>query len=203
MPALRVYYNRPDLPPDASRGRSLVIGVDEVGRGSLAGPVAVCAVLVPDDFFLDGASESKRVSAAKRAALYDALPFQVRRYAIATASPHHIDQVNIRNATLEAMALAVSRLRHDHCFPAMIDGNACPLGLSNAECIVGGDALFPAIGMASIIAKVYRDRLMALLSNAYPAYGWDRNSGYGTKEHYMALSLVGASPIHRSSFRLF
>lgn len=203
MPTVRVYYNRLNSAPDTVHESPLVIGVDEVGRGCLAGPVVVCAVLVREDFSLQGVSDSKRMSSVRRAALYDALPQQVLRYAIVSASSRHVDQVNIRNATLAAMSLAVDCLRQDEHFTAKIDGNAIPLGLTNAESVVGGDALIPAISMASIIAKVYRDRLMAVLSNMYPGYGWDRNAGYGTKEHYEALALYGASPIHRTSFRLF
>lgn len=189
-------------PPDFSFELSLggrVAGVDEAGRGPLAGPVAAAAVILrPGDIPL-GLDDSKALSAGRRAALYD----EIRARAVvslAWASVAEIDALNIRAASLLAMRRAVAGLRP---WPdaALIDGNARPEGLPcPAQCLVKGDARSLSIAAASIVAKVARDRVMAKLDAAYPGFGWARNAGYPTAAHRAALQHLGITPHHRRSF---
>lgn len=184
----------------------MVVGVDEAGRGPLAGPVVAGAVVLckPRPAGLD---DSKKLSRGRRAELEAAI---MRRchWAVGVVGVEEIDRLNIFGATMLAMTRAVlglcERLGEDP-HEVLIDGNLTPHGRTaewrwNARAIVGGDALEPCISAASIIAKEHRDRLMCELAQAHPHYGWERNAGYGTPEHLAALKLHGATPHHRRSF---
>jgi ribonuclease HII len=179
----------------ASRG-PLVAGIDEVGRGPLAGPVVAAAVMLAGP--IAGIADSKSLAAPRRAVLAEAIHASAR-VGIGAASVAEIDRLNILQATWLAMRRAVARLgmAPDEL---LVDGDRAPeLGIPT-RCIVGGDASEPAIGAASIVAKVLRDRLMARLARRYPGYGWERNAGYGTREHQAALLRLGPTPHHRRSF---
>jgi len=177
----------------------IVAGVDEVGRGPLAGPVFAAAVILAGP--LEGLADSKKLSAKRRSELAVKLVHD-RRICIGlgAASVSEIDQLNILQASLLAMARAVQKLRVKPDL-ALIDGNKAPVLPCPLQTIVGGDALVPAISAASIIAKVTRDRLMSRLDARYPGYGWQRNAGYPTAEHRAALSNLGPTRHHRTSFR--
>ncbi|WP_035099481.1 ribonuclease HII [Aneurinibacillus terranovensis] len=182
-----------------SRGHSYIAGVDEVGRGPLAGPVVTAAVILPETIYLPGLNDSKKVSPAKREELYK----QIRENAIAVSvgiSDHHlIDTINIYQATLRAMSSAVHNLP---VAPTVLLNDAVTIpGVPMRQIpIIGGDAKSISIAAASIIAKVERDRMMAEYDQVYPGYGFSRNMGYGTAEHLDALKVLGPSPIHRRSF---
>jgi ribonuclease HII len=173
-----------------------VAGIDEVGRGPLAGPVVAAAVILLRP--VAGIADSKQLSAARRRELAR-LILESGAVGLAAASVAEIDRINILQATFLAMRRAVARLR---VAPRrlLVDGNKAPAFGIETICIVGGDASEPSIGAASIVAKVARDRLMARLGSRYPAYGWDRNAGYGTAEHLLAMRATGLSPHHRRSF---
>ncbi|MBT2134274.1 ribonuclease HII [Croceibacterium sp. LX-88] len=184
----------------------LVFGVDEAGRGPLAGPVVAAAVLLckPRPAGLD---DSKKLAAARRGEL----EARIRRrcaFGIGVVEVEHIDALNIFQATMWAMAQAVARLCEAvGCEPAevLVDGNLTPAGRRSewrwpARPIVGGDALEPCISAASILAKEHRDRLMREYHLAHPQYGWERNKGYGTPDHLEALRVHGPTPLHRRSF---
>lgn len=176
----------------------VIAGIDEAGRGPLAGPVVAAAVILDPARPIDGLADSKKLSAAKRTRLFDAI-MAGAIVGVGHASVAEIDRLNILAASLLAMRRACARLRRrpDLC---LVDGNQDPrLGLPT-RLIVGGDQSEPAISAASIIAKVARDRLLARLAARYPAYGWQQNAGYGTRQHLDALALVGPCPHHRKSF---
>lgn len=178
------------------RGR-MIAGVDEVGRGPLAGPVLAAAVILPRR--LKGLADSKVLTLEER----ERLAAKLRRSArigIGAASVAEIDRLNILQASLLAMRRAVARLG---CLPdlALIDGNCAPELPCPAETVIDGDASIPAISAASIIAKVTRDRLMRRLADRYPGYGWETNVGYGTPAHVAALRQIGPCCHHRRSFR--
>lgn len=186
--------------------RRTIIGVDEAGRGPLAGPVVAGAVMLckPRPAGLD---DSKKLSAARRGALEAAIKRRCH-WAVGVAEVEDIDRLNIFGATMLAMTRAVAALcealDEDPC-EVLVDGNLTPYGRRaewrwNARAIVGGDAIEPCISAASIIAKEHRDRLMRTLAEAHPHYGWERNAGYGTPEHLSALRLHGPTPHHRRSF---
>lgn len=189
----------------AMSGR-IVIGVDEAGRGPLAGPVVAAAVVLcsPRPAGLD---DSKKLSAAKRAVLEDRIKRRCR-WAVGVVEVGDIDRLNIFGATMLAMTLAVGSLCEqlgEDPHEVLIDGNLTPHGRREewrwpARAIVGGDAIEPCISAASIIAKEHRDRMMRELAEAHPHYGWERNAGYGTPEHMAALRQHGATPHHRRSF---
>ena len=183
----------------SGRGAVLVAGVDEAGRGPLAGPVVAAAVILDADRPIAGLADSKKLSAAKRAALFDQIQERALATAIAAATVEEIDRLNIFHATLLAMQRAVSALA---ATPAqvLVDGNACPVLDVPVQAVIRGDALVPAISAASILAKVARDRQMYLLHAAHPAWGFDIHKGYPTPKHLAALRLHGASPVHRRSF---
>lgn len=184
----------------------LVAGVDEAGRGPLAGPVVAAAVLLcrPRPGGLD---DSKKLTANKRAALEE----RIRRrcaFGIGVVEVEEIDRLNIFGATMLAMTLAVARLAgaigRDPC-EVLVDGNLTPHGRNpdwrwNARAIVGGDGREACIGAASILAKEYRDRLMLDAAQSHPQYGWESNKGYGSKQHLEALKMHGPTPLHRRSF---
>ena len=181
-----------------TRGAQRVVGVDEVGRGPLAGPVTACAVRLEPGRIPVGLQDSKLLTAARREALFDKI-MAVAEVSVAHASVEEIDALNILRASHLAMERAVAGLRADH---ALIDGNLIPRGLTcAATAIVKGDAKCLSIAAASIIAKVTRDRIMVDLAQQHPGYGWEANAGYPTKQHLEALQTLGATPWHRRSFR--
>lgn len=177
----------------------LVAGVDEAGRGPLAGPVVAAAVILDDLQPIQGLHDSKKLSEKRREKLYDEILAKALCCSIADASVQEIDQLNILQATLLAMRRAVDGLRLKPV-KVLVDGNRLPVLDVRSEAIVQGDALVPAISAASILAKVHRDRLCAQLHAQYPHYGFDRHKGYGTADHLQALAEHGPSPWHRLSF---
>jgi ribonuclease HII len=189
----------PDFTHEAGLG-ARVAGVDEAGRGPLAGPVAAAAVVLDPGNLPPGLNDSKVLSAARRAALFDQI-HACAEVSLAWASVEEIDRLNIRAASLLAMRRAVEGLGR---LPeaALIDGNACPDGLPcRGVTLIKGDALSLSVAAASIIAKVARDRLMADLARAFPGYGWEVNAGYPTAAHRAALLDLGVTAHHRRSFR--
>ena len=184
-----------------SRGIERVAGIDEVGRGPLAGPVVAAAVILSPESDICGADDSKRLSPVQRTLLAEEILATAAAVAIGAASAREIDRLNIRRATALAMARALRRLQiaPDHIF---VDGLPVPeLGLEWQTAIVEGDHHVHSIACASIVAKVCRDRLMVRLGSRYPLYGWERNKGYATDEHREALLRHGPSPHHRRSFQ--
>ena len=177
----------------------LIAGVDEVGRGPLAGPVVTAAVVLPETFDLPGLTDSKKMTAKKRETLAIAIKEQAIAWSLAEASVEEIDQLNILQATMLAMQRAVAGLSVS-VDKVLVDGNRTPDFGIEAQAIIGGDGLEPCISAASIIAKVSRDRLMAGYAQSFPQYGFERNSGYPTKQHRQALEKFGITPIHRRSF---
>lgn len=177
----------------------LMAGVDEAGRGPLAGPVVAAAVILDELSPIKGLKDSKVLSARQRDRLYDEIHAKALCFCIAQASVEEIDQLNILHATMLAMRRAVEGLR---LIPnrVLVDGNRLPTLRMPAEAIVKGDAKVTAISAASILAKVHRDRLCAELHLSYPAYGFAAHKGYPTQEHLEALRTHGASPVHRRSF---
>ena len=178
----------------------LVAGVDEAGRGPLAGPVVAAAVILDDLNPIMGLADSKKLSARKREQLFDEIRAKALCCSIAEASVEEIDRLNILQATMLAMTRAVQGLRLKPA-KVLVDGNCIPTLDMLAEAIVKGDALVPAISAASILAKVHRDRWCAELDQQYPQYGFARHKGYGTAEHLAALAAHGACPQHRKTFR--
>lgn len=184
-----------------SRGVQVVAGIDEVGRGPLAGPVVAAAVVLPADCSICGADDSKRLTPRQRDALLEEITGTAAAVGIGAASAREIDRLNIRRATALAMQRAVRqlRLRPEHL---LVDGLPVPeLGLEWQTAVVGGDHRVHSIACASVIAKVCRDRLMQRLAARYPQYAWERNKGYGTPEHLEALRRHGPTPHHRRSFQ--
>ena len=177
----------------------LVAGVDEAGRGPLAGPVVAAAVILDDQRPIKGLNDSKKLSAKQREKLYDEIRAKALCCSVAQASVDEIDQLNILQATLLAMKRAVEGLRLKPA-KVLVDGNRLPVLDVLAEAIVKGDATVPAISAASILAKVTRDRWCAELDAAYPQYGFAGHKGYGTAEHLAALQAHGACPEHRKTF---
>lgn len=180
-------------------GQQLVAGVDEAGRGPLAGPLVIAAVILPQDVFINGLNDSKQLSAAKRDLLYEEIMAKALDIEVNIVSVSNIDELNIYAATQQGMAQVIENL---HCKPqtALID--AMPLRLPDIEVksIIHGDALSVSIAAASIIAKVTRDRIMERLDEVYPAYGFAHNKGYGSAAHMQALAEQGATRWHRRSY---
>lgn len=177
----------------------LVAGVDEAGRGPLAGPVVAAAVILDDRSPIKGLVDSKQLSARRREQLYDEICAKALCCSIAQASVEEIDRLNILQATMLAMQRAVQGLRLKPS-KVLVDGNRLPsLGIL-AEAIVSGDALVPCISAASILAKVSRDRLLQDLHLQHPEYGFNRHKGYGTADHLRALQTLGVLSVHRRSF---
>ncbi len=177
----------------------LICGVDEAGRGPLAGPVCAAAVILPRGLEIPGLTDSKKLTDKKRRELYPIIKEKAIAYGIAFASEQEIDEINILQATFLAMRRALEQLsvRPDL---ALIDGNReTDFGLP-VKTVVKGDSLSANIAAASVLAKVTRDDVMEALANEYPQYGFDIHKGYGTKAHYAALREHGASPVHRQSF---
>jgi len=182
-----------------SRYCQVVAGIDEAGRGPLAGPVVVAAVVLPRALRIDGIADSKILDAPVREALYERI---VREAAVATVvvGPRRIDAMNIRMATLWGMARAVEALPVTPTV-ALVDGRDVPPGIAvKARALVGGDGRSSAVAAASIVAKVTRDRLMTRLAAVFPGYGFERNKGYPTPEHRAALAVLGPCEHHRQSF---
>ena len=177
----------------------LVAGVDEAGRGPLAGPVVAAAVILDDRHPIAGLDDSKKLSPARRERLYDEIRAQALCCSVAHATVEEIDAINILQATLLAMQRAVAGLRLTPS-KVLVDGNRLPVLGMLAEAIVGGDALVPSISAASILAKVTRDRLCLEFDRLYPEYGFAGHKGYGTAAHLQALQQHGASPWHRKTF---
>lgn len=177
----------------------MIAGVDEVGRGPLAGPVFAAAVVLHPERRIEGLADSKVLTAARRSALALLIREHAQAWAIGRAEVEEIDSLNILRASLLAMARAVAALPF---VPAevQVDGRYTPVVGCPARAIVGGDATVPAISAASIIAKVARDAEMVALADIYPQYGFAQHKGYSTAEHLLALRVHGASPVHRVSF---
>ena len=181
------------------QGYDLICGVDEAGRGPLAGPVCAAAVILPWNLEIPGLNDSKKLTDARRRELLPVIQERALAYGIAFASPQEIDEINILQATFLAMERALSQLSIKPDL-ALIDGNRSrDFGLP-VETIVKGDARSANIAAASILAKVTRDDYMIEQSKLYPAYGFEIHKGYGTKRHYAALEQFGPCPIHRASF---
>jgi len=181
-------------------GRRVVAGLDEVGRGPLAGPVLAAAVVFPPDPpLVEGLDDSKVMTAAARDAAAVVIRATAMAWAVGAASVREIDRLNIRRATALAMRRALARLglRPDH---VLVDGLPVPELGAEHEAIVDGDAHCVSIAAASVLAKVVRDRLMQRLAGHYPGYGWETNKGYGTREHLVAIQRDGPSRHHRTSF---
>ena len=176
-----------------------ICGVDEAGRGPLAGPVCAAAVILPRDLEIPGLTDSKKLTDKKRRELFPIIKEQAIAYGIGFASEQEIDEINILQATFLAMQRAIDQLEGKADL-ALIDGNRQrDFGLP-AVTVVKGDSLSASIAAASVLAKVSRDDLMLEMAETYPEYGFEIHKGYGTKAHYEALRKYGASPIHRQSF---
>ncbi|MCQ2454834.1 MAG: ribonuclease HII [Clostridia bacterium] len=183
-----------------NNGYNLVCGVDEAGRGPLAGPVCAAAVILPDNLVIEGLNDSKKISEKKRELLYDVIINNAVCYSICFASVEEIEEFNILNATFLAMNRAIESLNvtPDFC---LIDGNRMPKNIKfPSETVVKGDSKSASIAAASILAKVTRDRLMLEYDKKYPQYGFSKHKGYGTKQHYEAIRNFGVTEIHRKSF---
>lgn len=182
-----------------SKGFKSVCGVDEAGRGPLAGPVCAAAVILPENTVIEGVNDSKKLSEKKRESLFEVIKSTAVSYCIAYATVEEIENLNILNATMLAMKRAVEGLDVKSNY-AMIDGNRMPDLSIDGECIVKGDAKSMSIACASILAKVSRDRLLYEYAKEYPQYHFDKHKGYGTKVHVEALKEYGPCPYHRMSF---
>ncbi len=181
-----------------AKGYTCVCGVDEAGRGPLAGPVCAAAVVLPKGHIISGVNDSKKLTEKKREALFDVIKEEAVAYSIATASEKEIDELNILQATYLAMKRAVEGLGIANY--AMIDGNRIPPLDIPAECIIKGDGKSMSIAAASILAKVTRDRYMLEMAEKYPQYQFEKHKGYGTKLHYQMLDEFGPCELHRQSF---
>ncbi|MFC4665707.1 ribonuclease HII [Falsiporphyromonas endometrii] len=176
-------------------------GCDEAGRGCLAGPVFAAAVVLPPDFKNEDINDSKKLSPLKRNALREIIEQEAYAYAVASVSPEEIDEINILRASFLAMHRAIEQLP---ILPErlLIDGNRFdPYPDIEHFCVIKGDAKLMPIAAASILAKTYRDEYMIDMAQKYPNYGWDRNMGYPTKEHKLAIKEHGFTPIHRRTFK--
>ena len=181
------------------KGYACVAGVDEAGRGPLAGPVFAAAVILPEGEIIEGINDSKKLSPKKRDELYDII--RERAVAVSSASVDEgtIDEINILNATYLAMQKAVAGLDPEPGF-VLVDGNRAPALDIECDTLVKGDAKSISIAAASIVAKVERDRYIIEMAKKYPEYGFEKHKGYGTKEHCEAILKYGPSPIHRRTF---
>ncbi len=184
-----------------ARGSTLVVGIDEAGRGPWAGPVVAAAVILSPGAIPPGIDDSKVLDPTRREQIYAALVDSGALIGIGIAEVSRIDRVNILQATLWAMTQAVNKLPYAPAF-ALVDGNRLPPKLRcPGQAIISGDALCLSIAAASIVAKVTRDRIMTALADTLPGYGFERHKGYGTPEHQEALARLGVSPQHRRSFK--
>ena len=180
-------------------GVKIVCGLDEAGRGPLAGPVYAGAVILPAGYVPEGLNDSKKLSEKKRDALFDEITKNAVAWSFGTASPEEIDEINILNASMLAMRRAVEALEIHPDF-LLVDGNIARGFKEPALAVIKGDAKSPSIAAASIIAKVLRDRECLEMDRAYPEYGFAGHKGYPTKAHFEAIEKHGGSPIHRTSF---
>lgn len=191
--SLKAYFNKEN---------KFEAGCDEVGRGCLAGPVVASAVILPTNFSHTYLTDSKKLSAKKRAELVDVIKEESIAWAIAECSPMEIDQVNILKASFWAMHKALDQLEQKPDF-LLIDGNRfTPYPEISHECVIKGDSKYFSIAAASILAKEYRDNLMQDLAEIHPHYGWERNVGYPTKQHRAGIQKFGITEHHRKSFQL-
>ena len=183
----------------ADRGFHAICGIDEAGRGPLAGPVCAAAVILPEGLEIPGLNDSKKLTDKKRRELFPIIEERALAYGIGWASQEEIDDINILQATFLAMSRAVEQLniRPDL---ALVDGNRAPTLDLPVEMVVKGDSLSASIAAASVLAKVSRDDVMLRMAKEYPGYGFEVHKGYGTKAHYEALRTFGPSPIHRRTF---
>ena len=183
-----------------SSGFNIICGVDEAGRGPLAGPVCAAAVILPEDTVIEGLDDSKKLSEKKRERLYDEITKKATAYCVAYGTLEEIESVNILEATFIAMYRAIDGRKVKPDF-AIIDGNRVPKGIKiPCATLVKGDSNSMSVAAASILAKVTRDRLMLTYDEKYPQYNFKKHKGYGTKEHTELLKQYGPSPIHRLSF---
>jgi len=185
---------------DRSRLASgMIAGVDEAGRGPLAGPVTAAAVVLPEDAVIDGLNDSKKLSEKRREELFDVIRDKALAYAVYSVDEKRIDEINILQATFEAMRGAVGAL---DVIPdlVLVDGNRSPGLELPCETVVKGDSKSMSIAAASILAKVTRDRYMRRIAEIYPGYGFEKHKGYGTKAHYEAIERLGICDIHRRTF---
>lgn len=180
-------------------GERLLCGVDEAGRGPLAGPVCAAAVILPRGLCIPGLNDSKKLTEKKREALYDVICSSAVSYGIAFATVDEIEEVNILNAAMLAMNRAIEKLSVQPTL-ALIDGNRNSAIKAASRCVVKGDAKCADIAAASVLAKVTRDRYMLEMAEKYPQYKFEKHKGYGTKDHYAALREYGPCEIHRPSF---
>jgi ribonuclease HII len=192
-----------------ARGLQYIAGIDEVGRGPLAGPVCAAAVVLPEDFDVLGVDDSKKLSEKRREVLFSEITARAVCFGVGLVDNRRIDEINILNATKEAMYIAIreasralSETREDapQIDHLLIDAVALPAAGVPFTAIVKGDAKSVSIAAASIVAKVTRDRMMIRFDRIYPGYGFASNKGYGTKAHYAGIDKLGLTPIHRRSF---
>ncbi|MBE7012725.1 MAG: ribonuclease HII [Ruminococcaceae bacterium] len=183
-----------------SAGYKFVAGVDEAGRGPLAGPVYAAAVIFKEGTVIEGINDSKKLSEKKREYLYDVIIEKALAYKIVSVDAAEIDKINILNASLKAFSLAVDGLSQKPDY-VLFDGNRAPQMTIPFEAVVKGDAKVQAIAAASVLAKVARDRYITEMDKIYPEYGFAGHKGYPTKEHKAAVEKYGPSPIHRLTFR--
>ncbi len=183
----------------SAKGYSCICGVDEAGRGPLAGPVYAAAVILPQGLVIEGLNDSKKLSEKKRELLYDKVTENAIAWSVGIATEQEIDEVNILQATYLAMRRAVEGLEVKADY-ALIDGNRMPPLSIDGETVIKGDALSMSIAAASIIAKVSRDRFMLEIDEKYPEYQFSKHKGYGTALHYEMIEKYGISPVHRRSF---
>lgn len=182
------------------KGYSLICGIDEAGRGPLAGDVFAAAVILPHGLVIDGLNDSKKLTEKKRESLFDIILQEAQSYGIGRASAKEIDEINILNATFLAMRRAIDqmKIKPDFC---LVDGNQNIRELTlPQQTVIKGDSISPSIAAASILAKVSRDRYMKDIALQYPQYSFEKHKGYGTKLHYEMLEKHGISDIHRKSF---
>jgi ribonuclease HII len=180
-------------------GLSPLCGVDEAGRGPLAGPVCAAAVILPRGAEIEGLNDSKKLSEKRREALFDEIVSRAIAYGVAFATVEEIEEKNILEATFLAMNRAIAQLSVSPAL-ALIDGNRNKGIAVPSRCVIGGDGKCADIAAASILAKVTRDRYMLEMARKYPQYGFEKHKGYGTAAHYAAIRAYGPSPIHRMSF---
>lgn len=192
MPELeKIYYDK---------GYRVIAGIDEAGRGPLAGPVCAAAVILPEGMIIEGVDDSKKLSEKKRELIYDRIVEAAIAYSVAFVWPDVIDEINIRRATHKAMQEAADGLKVKPEL-LLVDGNdGLPFGGFESDYIIKGDSKLECIAAASIIAKVTRDRYMREIDKEYPDYGFAKHKGYGTKAHMEAIREVGLCPIHRKTF---
>lgn len=180
-------------------GRRLTAGLDEAGRGPLAGPVVSAAVILPDNYMLEGLNDSKKLSAKTRDRLFECLSQDVIGWGVGVCSPQEIDEINILNATFLSMERALAALEPAPDY-LLIDALKLKRIKTEQKSIIKGDALSLSIAAASVLAKVIRDRVMLIYDKLYPEYGFAKHKGYGTKEHLTNINRYGLCPIHRKTF---